>query len=60
MKEGLLDDIGALFTVVMNLLLIETIFSICSCVSSCNRNDKLDRIEAALSQIATTEKGAAK
>lgn len=33
---------------------------ICSCVSNCNRNNKLDRIEAALSQIATAEKGAAK
>ena len=53
MKDAILDSINQTLCVVM-------LCCICSCVSNCNRNDKLDRIEAALSQIATAEKGAAK
>ena len=53
MIKKYLDSINTAITITM-------IFSIGSCVSNCNRNDKLDRIEAALSQIATAEKGAAK
>lgn len=60
MIERLLNDIGDLLIVVIILLFIVWICCACSCVSNCNRNDKLDRIEAALSQIATVEKGAAK
>ena len=53
MTERFLDSIDT-------MLFFTLICCICSCVSNCNRNDKLDRIEAALSQIATAEKGAAK
>ena len=60
MTNLLLDVISDVLIIVIILLLIVTTCYICSCANNCNRNDKLDRIEAALSQIATAEKGAAK